>query len=257
MPRLSEVGDAAFILIGDPLTGASIRVLHGETHFTISSGLKPVPYKDWKATRTAMADLAKRAVSHLPESPRTPSPTPPLPPAGSGRWCCADGSAANGPQPPVNGHARYEGDGFTVAIPRPRGQNESADKGEVQVKLFGPAGLDPVLFVSTAHGEVTADPADLRKDGELDMKISPWKRDYRLIGLTPLTYRGGRAVDWEGTYRTGLGFRTTMHFRTRLFILPDGRQWMIHANGRQQDFARTLPYFEAALRTFTPTPPIA
>ncbi|GAA4670357.1 hypothetical protein Prum_072630 [Phytohabitans rumicis] len=50
-------------------------MLHGEAHFLISGGLKPVPYKDWKAARARMADLAVRAVGHLPASSRTPAPT--------------------------------------------------------------------------------------------------------------------------------------------------------------------------------------
>ena len=185
----------------------------------------------------------------------TPSVTPSLPllvtvpPSGKGRWCCADGEPDGGVHPAQAGWKTFTGDGFTGAVPHSWGTDRRTD-GFLWVQLFSAGEVEAVFAVSDVNNTsvTNTDPMKMLEPSE-SIILNPRRPNYRRVAVQRVTYRGGRAVDWEGTYG---GPDSRMHFGNRSIILPDGRQVDIHAIGREHRWDEVQEVLKAALATFYP-----
>lgn len=115
----------------------------------------------------------------------------------------------------------------------------------VLVNVFSDDLADGTFTVDLC-GASSADPAGMRESyTKYVLRDEQARRTYGTVALRPLIYRGGRAVDWEGTYLTEGSVR--MHFGSRPVVLPDGRHFNIQVNGTEESWRQLRAVHDAAL----------
>ncbi|MEO3814789.1 hypothetical protein ABGB17_37820 [Sphaerisporangium sp. B11E5] len=78
-----------------------------------------------------------------------------------------------------------------------------------------------------------------------------WLPGYRLIELTPGSFMGWPAADWEFTWRMKSG---TAHVVDRAFVTPDGRQFTLYWHTRHDAWKEEYPRFVRFAQSFRPEP---
>jgi hypothetical protein len=157
-------------------------------------------------------------------------------------------SATNPPATPAGWKVFRHESGFSIAIPKGWVGRDNPTRNRVEFSGPGTTGFLWVEWTEAENG--TTDPVKAWESLEAEILAKNGLPEYQRIAITPISYRGRPAADWEFTFQheqDGLvrvldrGFRTT-----------DGRPyalyWRVPADRWEQD----LKYFEIFARTFQP-----
>jgi hypothetical protein len=202
----------------------------------------------WLGLRgTSASESGPLAVSSSPAPPSTApsagtgSPSPGGPPsAGPSR----SPSAASLPK----GWRRHtDTAGFSLALP-PGWRNHQRNAQNTRIYFRGP---DPSVYLQI---DLTpSEDADPVRAWEkvADLAVAEGRlKGYRLVGISPVRYRGRPAADWEFTWTSSTG--TVMHVRDRGFRTPGGRSFAVYWQTPEEKWHENLPLLETVLRTFRP-----
>ncbi|MFC4059908.1 protein kinase [Planomonospora corallina] len=200
-----------------------------------------------------LRDGGTSAAADRPAGDAGPATAPPTAPSsGTGRTPGAspapdstapDSTAGSGTGRLPKGWRWYEDPemGFTVAIPRKWTARRATDRNRVEFRAPGAASF--LWIESTEDPEV--DP--VKHWEKVEKVISVHRQSYRRIGITPLSYRGLAAADWEFTYTSG---GVPMHVLDRGFRTADGTPYAIYWESPEDRWDRA--YFDRFTDTFRP-----
>jgi hypothetical protein len=137
-------------------------------------------------------------------------------------------------------------DGFSIALPSGWTEFQREPR---RVKFHGPGSSGYLQIDWTVPEDPERDP--VRAFAKLERRVIAESKftGYTRVGITPLTYLGRDAADWEFVWRLSAG---AAHVRDRGFRTADGRPFALYWQTLDSAWKRDLRFLRGFTGTFRP-----
>ncbi|MEU0571185.1 protein kinase [Nonomuraea sp. NPDC005983] len=182
-------------------------------------------------------------VTPAPSTPATPAPSTPSPSTS----VTPSPTATPAKRPLPDGWRAYTSPlgGFSIALPE--GWKAVKDRTRDSITLSGAGSPGRMIVEWTVPERTWADPERRWEALEKEIQAKGEFTGYTRIGITPLTYLGRPAADWEFTRQRG---GSLIHVVNRGFRTAAGRPFALYWETPDSRWQQDRHYFDTFARTF-------